>query len=79
MGQRDAAIAVYERWLPLINYENKQCGLRATKALMAEGGIIASEAVRHPTPPLAPGDAGRPGRAGPPPGPADPPLGPVRG
>lgn len=54
MGQRDAAIAVYERWLPLINYENKQCGLRATKALMAEGGIIASEAVRHPTPPLHP-------------------------
>src|SRR4029077_20146511 len=26
-GQRDAAIALYERWLPLINYENKQCGL----------------------------------------------------
>jgi dihydrodipicolinate synthase/N-acetylneuraminate lyase len=54
VGQRDAAVAVYERWLPLINYENKQCGLRATKALMAEGGIIASEAVRHPTPPLHP-------------------------
>lgn len=53
-GQRDAAVAVYERWLPLINYENKQCGLRATKALMKEGGIIASEAVRHPTPPLHP-------------------------
>lgn len=55
MGQRDAAIAVYERWLPLINYENKQCGLRATKALMAEGKIIASEAVRHPIMPLHPG------------------------
>lgn len=54
MGQREAAVAVYERWLPLINYENKQCGLRATKALMAEGKIIASEAVRHPTPPLHP-------------------------
>jgi dihydrodipicolinate synthase/N-acetylneuraminate lyase len=53
-GQRDAAVAVYERWLPLINYENKQCGLRATKALMKEGRIIASEAVRHPTPPLHP-------------------------
>lgn len=53
-GQRDAAVAVYERWLPLINYENKQCGLRATKTLMKEGGIIASEAVRHPTPPLHP-------------------------
>jgi dihydrodipicolinate synthase/N-acetylneuraminate lyase len=53
-GRRDAAVALYERWLPLINYENKQCGLRATKALMREGGIIASEAVRHPTPPLHP-------------------------
>ena len=51
-GQRDAAIAVYERWLPLINYENKQCGLRATKALMQAGGIIASDAVRHPLTPL---------------------------
>jgi dihydrodipicolinate synthase/N-acetylneuraminate lyase len=54
-GQRDAAIAVYERWLPLINYENRQCGLRATKALMKEGGIIASEAVRHPQAALHPG------------------------
>jgi len=53
-GQRDAAVAIYERWLPLINYENKQCGLRATKALMKEGGIIASEAVRHPQTPLHP-------------------------
>jgi 2-keto-3-deoxy-L-arabinonate dehydratase len=48
MGQRDAAVAVYERWLPLINFENRQCGLRATKALMKEGGIISSEFVRHP-------------------------------
>ena len=53
-GERAAAVALYERYLPLINYENKQCGLRATKALMREGGIIASEAVRHPTPPLHP-------------------------
>jgi 2-keto-3-deoxy-L-arabinonate dehydratase len=53
-GQRDAAIALYERWLPLINYENKQCGLRATKTLMREGGVIASEATRHPTAPLPP-------------------------
>ncbi|MGE3269621.1 MAG: dihydrodipicolinate synthase family protein [Chloroflexota bacterium] len=54
MGQRDAAVAVYERWLPLINYENRQCGLRATKALMHEGGIIASETVRHPMAALHP-------------------------
>ncbi len=53
-GERDAAITLYEHWLPLINYENKQCGLRATKALMMEGGVIASEAVRHPSGPLHP-------------------------
>lgn len=53
-GARDGAIALYERHLPLINYENRQCGLRAAKALLKEGGIIASDATRHPTPPLSP-------------------------
>src|SRR5262249_7943398 len=53
-GDRPAAVARYERFLPLINYENKQCGLRATKVLMREGGIVKSEAVRHPTPALHP-------------------------
>jgi len=53
-GRRDRAVAGYERWLPLINYENRQCGLLACKALMKEGGIIASEAARHPWPPLHP-------------------------
>jgi dihydrodipicolinate synthase/N-acetylneuraminate lyase len=52
--RRDRAIELYERYLPLINYENKQCGLRATKAVMKEAGIIASEATRHPVPPLHP-------------------------
>ncbi|HWE61364.1 MAG TPA: dihydrodipicolinate synthase family protein, partial [Chloroflexota bacterium] len=28
------------------------CGLLATKVLMKEGGIIASEVTRHPWPPL---------------------------
>jgi len=51
-GRRDEATVLYERYLPLINYENKQCGLLATKVLMKEGGIIASEATRHPWPPL---------------------------
>ncbi len=51
-GRCDEAVALWERWLPLINYENRQCGLRACKALMREGGIIASEATRHPTLPL---------------------------
>jgi 2-keto-3-deoxy-L-arabinonate dehydratase len=53
-GDRNGAIALYERFLPLINYENKLCGLRATKALMMEAGIIRSDAVRAPTSPLDP-------------------------
>ena len=53
-GRREDAIAAYERWLPLINLENRQCGFLAAKALMKEGGIIACEAPRHPWPPLHP-------------------------
>jgi 2-keto-3-deoxy-L-arabinonate dehydratase len=53
-GRRDAAMAGYARLLPLINYENRQCGLLACKALMKEGGIIACDAARHPIPPLHP-------------------------
>lgn len=53
-GRRDEAAAAYERWLPLINYENRQCGLSAAKALMKEGGVIRSDAVRHPLQPLHP-------------------------
>jgi len=53
-GKRDEAVRGYERWLPLINYENRQCGLLACKALMKEGGVIASDAPRHPLPPLPP-------------------------
>ncbi len=53
-GEREAAAAEYQRWLPLINYENRQCGLLATKALMKEGGVIACEAPRAPFPPLHP-------------------------
>jgi dihydrodipicolinate synthase/N-acetylneuraminate lyase len=53
-GRRDEAIAQYERWLPLINVENRQCGLLAAKALMQEGGVIACEAPRHPLAPLHP-------------------------
>jgi 2-keto-3-deoxy-L-arabinonate dehydratase len=51
-GRRDAAVAGYDRLLPLINYENRQCGLLACKALMKEGGIITCDAARHPWPPL---------------------------
>jgi 2-keto-3-deoxy-L-arabinonate dehydratase len=53
-GRRAEAAAAYERILPLINYENRQCGLRATKAVMMEGGVIASDAVRHPLETLPP-------------------------
>jgi 4-hydroxy-tetrahydrodipicolinate synthase len=53
-GDREAAEEAYARWLPLINYENRQCGLIAAKALMREGGVIRSDAVRHPLPPLHP-------------------------
>jgi 4-hydroxy-tetrahydrodipicolinate synthase len=53
-GRRDQAVAAYERWLPLINYENRQCGLLACKALMKEGGVIRHETVRHPLQPLHP-------------------------
>lgn len=51
-GRRADAAAAYARILPLVNYENRQCGLRATKAVMQEGGVIASDAVRHPLLPL---------------------------
>ena len=53
-GRRDEAAAAYERWLPLINYENRQCGLAAAKVLMKEGGVIRSEALRRPLPALHP-------------------------
>ena len=53
-GRRSEAAAAYARILPLINFENRQCGLRATKAVMMEGGVIASDAVRHPLEPLHP-------------------------
>ena len=46
--------AAYARILPLINYENRQCGLRATKTAMMEAGVIRSDAVRHPLEALHP-------------------------
>ncbi|CAO3428706.1 dihydrodipicolinate synthase family protein [Azospirillum endophyticum] len=53
-GRREDAVEAYGRWLPLINHENRQAGLAAAKVLMKEGGVIASEAVRHPLRPLHP-------------------------
>jgi 2-keto-3-deoxy-L-arabinonate dehydratase len=53
-GDRDKAFALYQQWLPLINFENRQCGLLAAKTLMKEGGVIACEAPRHPLPAMHP-------------------------
>lgn len=53
-GSRDDAAEHYRQWLPLINYENRQCGWLAAKALMKEGGILGCDAPRHPWPALAP-------------------------
>ena len=53
-GDMDLAYALYSRWLPLINYENRQAGFLACKALMKAGGIIDCEAPRHPWPSMHP-------------------------
>ena len=53
-GRREEAAALYQQWLPLINYENRQSGLLACKSLMQEGGVIACEAPRHPLAPMHP-------------------------
>lgn len=52
-GDRETAVAEYGRWLPLINYENRQGGILTAKALMKEGGVITSDAPRHPFPPMS--------------------------
>jgi 2-keto-3-deoxy-L-arabinonate dehydratase len=54
VGDRKQAAQLYARILPLINYENRQCGLRAAKTVMQDGGVIRSDAVRHPLEPLHP-------------------------
>ncbi|AHV91303.1 dihydrodipicolinate synthase family protein [Bordetella holmesii] len=53
-GDRDLAFDLYQRWLPLINYENRQSGILTAKALMKEGGVIACDAPRHPWPEMLP-------------------------
>ena len=53
-GRRQEAAAQYARILPLVNFENRQCGLRAAKAVMMEGGVIKSDYVRHPLEALHP-------------------------
>ena len=53
-GDTDGALAQWKLCLPLINHENRQCGLRAAKTVMMEGGVIGSDRVRHPLKPLNP-------------------------
>jgi dihydrodipicolinate synthase/N-acetylneuraminate lyase len=53
-GQRQEAVAFYERLLPLLNFENKLGGIQPTKIAMYEGGIIANDRLRAPLLPLEP-------------------------
>jgi 4-hydroxy-tetrahydrodipicolinate synthase len=52
-GDRAGAVHAYEDLLPLIHFENRQCGLRAQKILLAEGGIVASDRTRAPLGPVS--------------------------
>lgn len=52
-GNTDAALDHWKTCLPLINHENRQCGLRATKTVFMEGGVIGSDHVRHPLKPMS--------------------------
>ncbi|MCW1932516.1 dihydrodipicolinate synthase family protein [Pararhodobacter zhoushanensis] len=52
-GDIDGALAQWKLCLPLINHENRQCGLRAAKTVMKAGGVIGSDAVRHPLQPMS--------------------------
>ena len=51
-GNKKEAENEYNRVLPLINYENRQCGFRAAKTVFKEGGVIKSDVCRHPIPSL---------------------------
>ena len=53
-GRRDEAVEGYSRLLPVINHENRQCGFRAAKEAMVEGGVIKSAFCRHPIAPIHP-------------------------
>ncbi len=53
-GRIDEATAAYGRVAMAVNHENRQCGWLSCKAAMVEGGVILSEASRHPIEPLHP-------------------------
>ena len=63
-GDRDGAKATYERLLPIINFENRQCGWRSCKVVMKEGGVIALGGGAASDAAAAPRDPGAAPRAG---------------
>ncbi|MGF0539042.1 dihydrodipicolinate synthase family protein [Agrobacterium sp. ES01] len=52
-GDVAGALEQWKLCLPLINHENRQCGLRACKTVFKEGGVIKSDYVRHPLKPMS--------------------------
>lgn len=53
-GHEDQASQAWESLLPLIHYENRQCGPAACKVLLKAGGVIGSDAMRAPWPRMHP-------------------------
>lgn len=51
-GRVEQAEQAWEQMLPLLHFENRQCGPQACKILLKEAGIIGSDHMRHPWPPL---------------------------
>ena len=78
-GRRDEAKAIYQRLLPIINFENRQCGWRSCKVVMKEGGVIRSGGGAAPDPAAAPRDPRAAPRARPRRGAAGAALGALRG
>jgi 2-keto-3-deoxy-L-arabinonate dehydratase len=56
-GRKEKAKESYQRILPAINFENRQCGWRSAKIAMKAGGVIKSDFVRHPAKPVHPDTA----------------------
>ncbi|MFK7902064.1 MAG: dihydrodipicolinate synthase family protein [Nitratireductor sp.] len=52
-GNHASALEQWKNCLPLINHENRQCGLRAAKVVMMVGGVIESDCLRHPLKPMS--------------------------
>lgn len=52
-GDRGRAVERFAGVLPIISHENRMAGILASKVLLHEGGIIGSDAGRHPLPPMS--------------------------